>query len=201
MILTLLTTPACLMPASEASAAGASVPSGEAGNLDSGTTRMLGAWARRIVRDMSSFGVGRRALAAIVVGVIAVSACTAAGSRPPLAGVRPDGFPTGVFAKTFTDPDLGLMRLSWVFDPDGDWAEVPEALAGQSFNTGPARGHYRVEGDLVTLEVDFPPFWGWTRHHWRLDGDRLITSYDDSEDPGEVDYFRFLEAQPWVRVP
>jgi hypothetical protein len=188
------------MPASKASAAGASVPSGEAGNLGSGTTRMFGGWARRIVRDMTRFGVGRRTLAAIAVGVIAVSACTAAGSRPPPAGVRPDGFPTGVFAKTFTDPDLGSMRLSWVFDPDGDWAEVPEALAGQSFPTGPARGHYRVEGDLVTLEVDFPPFWGWTRHHWRLDGDRLITTYDDSEDPGEVDYFRFLEAQPWVRV-
>ena len=190
------------MPAIEASAAGPSVPSGEAGNLDSGTTRMLGAWARRIVRDMSSLGVGRRALAAIVVGVIAVSACTAAGSRPPLAGVRPDGFPTGVFAKTFTDEVLGPMRLSWVFDADGNWAEVPEALAGQSFNTGPARGHYSVAGDLVTIQTDWPSFWaGWTRNHWTLDGDRLITRYDDSEFPADTEFQQMLDAMPWVRVP
>ena len=190
------------MPASEASAAGASVPSGVAGNLGSGNTRMLGDWARRIVRDMSRFGVGRRTLAAVVVLVIAVSACTATGSRPPAAGVRPDGFPTGVFAKTFTDQLLGPMRLSWVFDADGDWAEVPEALAGQSFPTGPARGHYRVAGDLVTIETDWPSFWrGWTRSHWRLDGDRLITSYDDSEFPVDTEFVQMLDALPWARVP
>lgn len=189
------------MPAVEASAAGASVPSVEAGNLGSGITRMLGGWARRIVPDMSRFGVGRRTLAAIVV-VIAVSGCTTAGSRPPPPGVRPDGFPTGVFAKTFTDELLGPMRLSWVFDADGDWAEVPEALAGQSFNTGPARGHYSVAGDLVTIQTDWPSFWaGWTRSHWRLDGDRLITRYDDSEFPADTEFQQMLDAMPWVRVP
>jgi hypothetical protein len=201
MILTLLTTPAYLMPAVEASAAGASVPSGEAGNLGSGTTRMFGGWASRMVRDMSRLGVGRRTLTAIVV-VIAVSACTTAGSRPPPAGVRPDGFPTGVFAKTFNDQVLGPMRLSWVFDADGNWAEVPEALAGQSFNTGPARGHYSVAGDLVTIQTDWPSFWaGWTRSHWTLDGDRLITRYDDSEFPADTEFQQMLDAMPWVRVP
>jgi hypothetical protein len=142
---------------------------------------------------------------ALVTGLVAAAVlavgCVGAGSAPPAAGVRPDGFPTGVFAKSFDDPDLGPMRLSWVFDPSGEWAEVPEAIAGQAFPSGPARGHYVIDGDLVTIEVEFPTFWGWTRHHWKLDGDRLITTFDDSEDPGDAGFFESLDAQPWVRIP
>jgi hypothetical protein len=140
-------------------------------------------------------------IAAAVAVLLFAAACARAGDSPPAAGVRPDGFPTGVFSKSFDDPDVGPMRLSWVFDPSGAWAEVPEAMGGQAFPSGPARGHYAVEGDLVTVDVDFPTFWGWTRHRWRLDGDRLITTFDDSEDPGDAGFFEMLDAQPWVRVP
>ena len=56
-------------------------------------------------------------------------------------------------------------------------------------------------GDLLTIEVDAPTFWGWHRHRWRLDGDRLVTSYDDSELPEDADFFAMLDRQPWVRVP
>jgi hypothetical protein len=143
----------------------------------------------------------RPLLAAALAAALLATGCMGARATPPAAGVRLDGFPTGVFSKSFDDPELGRVRLSWIFDPSGAWAEVPEAMAGQAFPTGPARGRYVVDGDLVTLEVDYPTFWGWTRHHWRLEGDRLITTYDDSEDPGEAGFFDMLDAQPWVRVP
>ena len=139
-------------------------------------------------------------LAVVVVAWVA-AACVDGGATPPPAGVRPDGFPTGVFAKEFDDDTLGPMRLSWVFAADGNWAEVPEATAGQSMNTGPARGRYVVDGDLVTLEVDRPTFWGWTRHTWRFEGDRLITTYDSSELPFDEAFFATIDDLPWVRVP
>lgn len=133
---------------------------------------------------------------------MAVAACSDAGATPPPAGVRPDGFPTGVFAKTFVDPDLGSVHLSWVFEPDGDWAEVPEATAGQTLQSGPARGRYTVDGELLTVQVDAPPMWkGWHRHRWRLDGDRLVTTYDGSTNPEDAGFFAMLDRQPWVRVP
>ncbi|MGH3372397.1 MAG: hypothetical protein ACRDPR_20615 [Nocardioidaceae bacterium] len=106
-----------------------------------------------------------------------------------------------MFTKAVDDPFLGPLRLYWVFEPDGDWAEVPEATAGQTLLTGPARGRYVVEGELVTIDVDLPTFWGWHRHTWRLDGDRLITRFDDSEMPEDAGFFEVLDAVPWVRVP
>ncbi|HEV8280629.1 MAG TPA: hypothetical protein VGQ02_02115 [Candidatus Limnocylindrales bacterium] len=139
--------------------------------------------------------------AAMLALVLAAAACSSPGSSPPPAGIRPDGFPTGVFSKLFVDPFMGPMRLSWVFEPDGDWAEVPEATAGQTIPTGPARGRYVVDGELVTLEVDHPSAWGWSRHRWRLDGDRLVTTYESSELPEDAGWFAMLDAQPWVRVP
>jgi hypothetical protein len=139
-------------------------------------------------------------LVAALVTAVTIVGC-AAGETPPPAGVRPDGFPTGVFAKTFDDPFFGPMRLSWVFEADGDWAEVPEATAGQSIQTGPARGHYVVEGDLLSITVDAPTFWGDHEHRWRLEGDELITTYEDSELPEDAGWFEMLDRQPWVRVP
>jgi hypothetical protein len=130
---------------------------------------------------------------------ILVAACTA--SAPPPAGVRPDGFPTGVFAKAYDDPTFGPMRLSWVFTADGEWAEVPEATAGQAIQTGPARGRYTVAGDLLSIDVSAPSFFGSHSHRWRLDGDRLVTTYEDSELPEDADWFAMLDEQPWVRVP
>ena len=153
---------------------------------------------RRIVAAM----VGRNRLA-IIITVLAfaidVSAC-AQGDTPPPAGTRPDGFPTGVFAKTYADPELGPLRLSWVFAANGDWAEVPEATAGQTIETGPLRGHYTVDGDLLSIRVDVP-FSFTHEHHWRLEGDRLITGYRDSDLAGDADFFAMLDRQPWVRVP
>jgi hypothetical protein len=140
------------------------------------------------------------ALVTILAIVVGITAC-AAGDSPPAAGVRPDGFPTGVFSKTFDDPMFGPMRLSWVFDANGDWAEVPEATTGQTIETGPARGHYTVDGDLLSITVDAPAVWGDHRHRWRLDGNELITAYEDSELPEDAEWFAMLDRQPWVRVP
>jgi hypothetical protein len=147
--------------------------------------------------------VGRSRIAMLVTVlavVVMVSGC-ALGDAPPPAGVRPDGFPTGVFEKTYVDPDFGPMRLSWVFAANGDWAEVPEATAGQTTDTGPARGHYAVEGDLLSITVDTPPSWSDTQHHWKLEGDRLITTFEHSDDPVDADFFASLDRQPWGRVP
>jgi hypothetical protein len=138
-------------------------------------------------------------LATTLISMVVVGC--AVGDAPPPAGVRADGFPTGVFEKTYVNPDFGPVRLYWVFDADGDWAEVPEATAGQTIQTGPARGRYTVEGDLLSITVEAPTFWGDHRHHWQLDGDRLITTYDDSELPEDADFFAMLDRQPWVRVP
>jgi hypothetical protein len=139
-------------------------------------------------------------LVAALTAVVAVVGCMVSDA-PPSAGVRQDGFPTGVFAKSFVEPEMGPMRLSWVFDANGDWAEVPEATAGQTVNTGPARGHYTVDGDLLSITVDAPAFWGDHQHRWRLEGDRLITTYEDSEFPEDAGWFEMLDRQPWVRVP
>jgi hypothetical protein len=160
---------------------------------------MEGTQAPRIVAGMR---LQRYLSAVLLVSVMGVVACGDAGATPPPAGVRPDGFPTGVFAKSFVGPGLGPVRLSWVFESDGDWAEVPEATAGQTLQTGPARGRYIVDGELVTIEVDAPPAWvGWHRHRWRLDGDRLVTTYDSSTNPEDAEFFAMLDRQPWIRVP
>jgi hypothetical protein len=148
--------------------------------------------------------VRRRRLATVIAAhlVAVVVAGCALGDAPPPAGVRPDGFPTGVFAKSFDNPQFGPMRLSWVFDAEGNWAEVPESTAGRSLaDTGPARGHYTVDGDLLSITVDAPTFWGDHQHRWRLDGDRLITTFEDSESPEDAGFFEVLDRQPWVRVP
>lgn len=136
----------------------------------------------------------------VIAIVIAAAAC-ASGDAPPPAGVRPDGFPTGVFEKSFVDPELGPIRLLWVFDAAGDWAEVPEAAAGQTIETGPARGHYTVDGDLLSITVDAPSFFGDHEHRWHLDGDTLTTTYEDSELPEDAEWFAMLDRRPWVRVP
>ena len=160
---------------------------------------MEGGRRRRIVPAM--VGRSRSAVLVTILAVVVVVSGCALGDAPPPAGVRPDGFPTGVFEKTFDDPVLGPMRLSWVFDANGDWAEVPEATAGQTIDTGPARGHYTVEGDLLSITVDSPPSWSDHQHRWKLEGDRLITTFEHSDDPADTEFFAMLDRQPWVRVP
>jgi hypothetical protein len=142
-----------------------------------------------------------RTVLAVLASMVAVAGCAPAGQAPPPAGVRPDGFPTGVFVKSIVDPVLGPVRLAWVFDADGDWAEVPEATAGQTLLSGPARGHFTVDGDLLSITVDAPSFWGDHEHRWRLEGDRLITTFEDSELAEDAGWFAMLDRQPWVRVP
>jgi hypothetical protein len=138
---------------------------------------------------------------AVLTALVSAAACGASGDRPPGAGVRPDGFPTGVFVKSIVDPVLGPVRLAWVFDADGDWAEVPDATAGQTLLSGPARGHYTVNGDLLSISVAAPSFWGDHEHRWRLEGDRLITTFVDSDIADDAGWFEMLDRQPWVRVP
>ena len=153
----------------------------------------------RIVAVMSR----PRRVSLVMLGLLlAASGCAGSTASPPPAGVRPDGFPTGVFTKSFGDPVLGSVRLAWVFTADGDWAEVPEFTKGQTSYTGPARGRYAVDGELLTIQVDAPPAWvGWHRHRWRFDGDRLVTTYDDSTNPDDAGFFAMLDRQPWVREP
>ena len=161
---------------------------------------MEGARTGRIVPAM----VGRKhsaILATLVAIVFALSGC-AAGDAPPQAGVRPDGFPTGVFYKSIADPDVGPVRLSWVFDADGDWAEVPESTAGRTLPWPVLRGRYQIDGDLVSIAVNAPAFAVAShRHHWELEGDRLITTFVESDHPDDIDWFHMLDRQPWVRVP
>ena len=165
----------------------------------SGWTRMERARTGRIVPAM----VGRSRIATLVTVlavVVLVSGC-ALGDAPPPAGVRPDGFPTGVFAKSIVDPEVGPVRLSWVFEADGDWAEVPESTAGRTLTWPVLRGRYTVDGDLLSINVDAPAATVAShRHHWELEGDRLITSLVDSDNPDDIDWFHMLDQQPWVRV-
>jgi hypothetical protein len=132
---------------------------------------------------------------------IAIAAC-AGSAAPPTAGVDPaTGFPTGTFAKDFVDPPMGRVRLHWVFDPTGRWAEVPQALDGQALPAPPVRGTFRVEGDIVTIATDYPPGWGTSSHRWRLDGDELWTTFESSDNPDDEGWFAMLDATPWRRAP
>lgn len=161
---------------------------------------MEGARTGRIVAAMGD-RKHRAILATLVAIVFAVSGC-AAGDVPPPTGVRPDGFPTGVFSKSIMDPEVGPVRLSWVFDADGDWAEVPESTAGRTLPWPVLRGRYEIDGDLLSISVDAPaPTVAYHRHHWELEGDRLITSFVESDNPDDIDWFHMLDEQPWVRVP
>ena len=118
-----------------------------------------------------------------------------------LPACDPDGFPTGVFEKTFDDPDFGPVRLSWVFEANGDWAEVPEATAGQTTPRPGRRAATTPSTATSCRSRSTSPSSSTHQHHWRLDGDRLITTYDDSDLPEDADFFAMLDRQPWVRVP
>ena len=59
----------------------------------------------------------------------------------------------------------------------------------------------RNEGSYRSITVEAPSFFGDHEHRWRLDGDQLITTYEDSELPEDAEWFAMLDRQPWVRVP
>ncbi len=140
------------------------------------------------------------AAAMVVTGCatpVAPTTRTGAASADP---VTASSFPIGSFAKEIDDPDLGRIRLVWTFEDGGRWAEVPFALEGQSLDVPAVRGTYTIEGDTVTLATEFPAGWGASQHTWRLEGDRLWTSFISSTNPDDTDWFRALDDSPWISV-
>ena len=137
--------------------------------------------------------------AAMVVAACGASIAPATGTGAPSADpVTAAGFPLGSFAKEVQEPQHGRIRLVWTFEDGGRWAEVPFALEGQSLNMPAVRGTYTVDGDTVTLATEFPPDWGTSHHTWRLEDDRLWTSFISSTNPEDADWFRALDDRPWV---
>ncbi len=57
-----------------------------------------------------------------------------------------------------------------------------------------------MNGELLSITVDAPSFWGDHQHRWLLDVDRLITTYEASELPEDREFFAMLDRQAWVRV-
>ena len=139
------------------------------------------------------------ALGAIVASVI-LAAC--AGASEPPSGTDPaTGFPYGVFSKEVTDPDLGRVRLDWVFGPDGRWAEVPIPLDGQPQRSPVVRGTVAVDGDTLTIATGWPPDWGTSQHRWWVEGEDLWTAFRGSDVPGDAGWFAGLDARPWMPAP
>lgn len=140
--------------------------------------------------------------AAAVLLVVVAAACTASSATPPPAGVDPrTGFPTGTFVREFTDPSVGRVRIMWVFDRDGRWAEVPDTVNDEARQIPPARGTYTVDGDTFRIATDYPPGWGTSQHRWRLDGELLWTRYLSSDNPDDEGWFGLQDHLPWTRVP
>lgn len=150
----------------------------------------------------------RFALAVLLMGVAAmvVAGCGAPVDPAKRTGdassgpVTKSGFPIGSFAKEVQEPQHGRIRLVWTFEDGGRWAEVPFALEGQSLNVPAVRGTYTVDGDTVTLATEFPPDWGTSHHTWRLEDDRLWTSFISSTNPDDADWFRALDDRPWISI-
>ena len=154
------------------------------------------------MRHATGPATGWRAAVVAAALVTGLTACIGSASAPPTAGVDPEtGFPTGTFVKDFVDPPLGRVRLHWVFDPSGRWAEVPQALDGQALPVPPVRGTYRVDDGIVTIATDYPPGWGTSNHRWRLDGDELWTKFESSDNPEDEGWFAMLDGMPWRRAP
>lgn len=151
---------------------------------------------RRMAQRTRNLGLGR------VVALIALTALlTACGPRaaPIDPGIGPDGFPLGSFTKDVVDPEFGKIRLAWTFGIDGRWTEVPFALDGQTLPFPAVRGTYTVDRNVVTIATNYPPDWGTARHEWRLDGDRLWTTFVSSDVDGDADWFAVLDISPWTR--
>jgi hypothetical protein len=145
---------------------------------------------------------GGRAATIALLGATAVLVLACGSAPAPSRGVDPaTGFPLGAFSKEFMDPELGRMRIDWVFAADGRWAEVPFPLDGQPQRAPVVRGTYRVDGDALTVATEWPPGWGTSRHRWRLDGDDLWTSFESSDVAADADWFATLDTRPWQPAP
>lgn len=142
---------------------------------------------------------GRSMVVAIALAIVVAGCAT---GTPPAHGIDPStGFPRGVFRKETTDPEVGHIRIEWVFGDDGRWAELPIPLDGQPQKGAVVRGTYAVDGDLVTIATDWPPGWGTSTHQWRMDGDALWTAFVSSDVDGDAEYFESIDSQPWRPVP
>ena len=142
---------------------------------------------------------------AIRIAVIAAALAMPAGcvaTRPDIDGpTPPPEFPVGTFAKEIQDPSLGRMQINWTFDPSGQWAEIPIALDDQAIRAMVVRGTYTVEGESVTIASDYPPGIGTSRHAWRLEGNRLWTTFESSDNEDDAEWFAMLDPTPWIRQP
>jgi len=144
-------------------------------------------------------------LLSLGAGVMLLSGCatSAIPTEPSVTTVRPTtafGFPLGSFAKEPSDPELGSVRLVWTFEEDGGWAEVPFALDGQTLDIPPVHGTFSVDAQTVTITPEDPPDLGTSQHTWRIDGDRLWTTFLTSETADDADWFEMLDTQPWTPV-
>jgi hypothetical protein len=147
------------------------------------------------VRGRRSGGSRRAAVVALVAGFV-IAACV--GVTAPPRGTDPaSGFPYGAFTKEITDPDLGHVRIDWVFGPDGRYAEVQIPLDGQPQRGPVVRGTYTIAGDTLTIATSWPPDWGTSEHRWRMDGDALWTVFVSSDVPEDTDWFTELDTRPW----
>jgi len=138
----------------------------------------------------------RRAVGvALAIGLVAAG-CV--GAAQPARGTDPaTRFPYGAYAKEITDPQLGRVRIDWVFGPDGRWAEIQIPLDGQPQGGPVVRGTYTVQGDTLTIATSWPPDWGTSSHRWRVDGDELWTAFVSSDVPDDAGWFAELGSQPW----
>jgi len=136
----------------------------------------------------------------LATGVL-VSGCATPAPTGSDHAIGPSGFPLGTYSKEISDHDLGRVRLVWVFEPDGRYAEVPIALDGQTLKAPTVRGTYSVDGETVTIATDYPPNWGTSRHGWRTDGDRLWTVFIESDVPEDKAWFEGLDGRPWTPYP
>ncbi len=145
------------------------------------------------------FGALSRAAGIALVVVLVIAACV--GGTAPARGTDPaSGFPFGAYTQEITNPDLGHVRIDWVFGPDGRFAEIQIPLDGQP-QRGPAvRGTYTVAGDTLTIATSWPPDWGTSEHRWRIDGDALWTVFVSSDIPDDTDWFTELGTRPWKPV-
>jgi hypothetical protein len=142
-----------------------------------------------------SLGLRRRsrAVTAPLVAFVAIAtvlAGCATGARPIMAPGTVDagsGFPLGSYAKEFTDPDVGRVRLVWTFEPDG-----------QALDTVPIRGTWTADPESVSIASSYPPGMGTSRHGWRLDRDELWTYFLSSDNPDDFDWFTNLDVRPWT---
>jgi hypothetical protein len=159
----------------------------------------MGSWRARWPGGWVGLRIAGWAAILVVVSAI-VTGCAGASRSGAATGSDPaSGFPLGSFAKEINDPS-GRVRVIWTFEPDGRFAETPQALDGQALDWPAVRGTWTADAQTVTIVVSFPQNFGTMRHGWRVDADQLWTSLISSDNPADKEWFATLDAQPWRRL-